>query len=145
MVAACCDTSFLFSLYGRDAHTTRALAIVTKLGQPLTLTLLNEYELLNAVRFAIFRQVLPAAAGASIIAAFAADMATGRLVTDRANLTLVLEEAKRLSAVYTQTAGHRSFDVLHVAAASHLAAETFLSFDANQRALAKSVGLKLML
>ena len=143
MEAVCCDTSFLFSLYGRDAHTPRAATAVTRLGQALTLTLLNEYELLNAVRFAVFRQVLPTTAGASIIAAFEADLATGKLIVEQCNLTLVLGEAKRLSSAHTLAGGHRSFDILHVASAVHLTAGAFLSFDANQRALAKTAGLRM--
>ncbi len=140
----CCDTSFLFSLYGRDAHTERALGLVTKLSAPLTLTLLNDYELRNAVRFGVFRRVIGATAGAEIIAAFDSDLAGGKLNLDPTNLTQVMHEAKRLSAAYTETAGHRSFDILHVAAASHLKARIFLSFDANQRELARAVGLKTM-
>jgi len=140
----CCDTSFLFSLYGRDAHTDRALALVTKLSAPLTLTPLNDYELRNAVRFSVFRKILEATAGAEILAAFDSDLATGRLILNQTNLTSVVNEAKRLSAAYTTVAGHRSFDILHVAAATHLSARLFLSFDANQRSLAQAAGLKTM-
>jgi predicted nucleic acid-binding protein len=140
----CCDTSFLFSLYGRDAHTDRALALVTKLSAPLTLTPLNDYELRNAVSFGVFRKVLQATAGAEILAAFDSDLASGRLLLNQTNLTSVVNEAKRLSAAHTAVAGHRSFDILHVAAASHLSAKVFLSFDANQRSLAQAAGLKTM-
>ena len=140
----CCDTSFLFSLYGWDAHTDRALALVTKLSAPLTLTPLNDYELRNAVRFSVFRKVLEATAGAEILAAFDSDLATGRLILNQTNLTSVVNEAKRLSAAYTTVAGLRSFDILHVAAATHLSARLFLSFDANQRSLAQAAGLKTM-
>jgi predicted nucleic acid-binding protein len=144
VAVACCDTSFLFSLYGRDTHTPRALGAVTKLGESITLTLFNEFEFLNAVRFAVYRQVLPSEAGASIIAAFEADISAGRLVIERNNLTLVLGEAKRLSSAYSQKSGHRSFDILHVASATTLGAEAFLTFDENQRLLARSAGLKVL-
>ena len=140
----CCDTSFLFSLYGWDAHTDRALALVTKLSAPLTLTPLNDYELRNAVRFGVFRKVLEETAGAGILAAFDSDFANSRLILNQTNLTSVVNEAKRLSATYTAVAGHRSFDILHVAAASHLGAKRFLSFDTNQRSLAQAAGLKTM-
>ena len=140
----CCDTSFLFSLYGRDAHTDRALALVTKLSAPLTLTPLNDYELRNAVRFGVFRKVLETTAGAEILAAFDSDLANGSLVLNQTNLTSVVNEAKRLSAAHTAVTGHRSFDILHVAAASHLSAKVFLSFDANQRSLAHAAGLKTL-
>jgi predicted nucleic acid-binding protein len=132
----CCDTSFLFSLYGRDQHTSRAVAEANRLSAPLALSPLNEYEFLNAVRFAVFRGVLPASDGSAMQTDFEADKASGRLILVICNLAAVVAEAKRLSATHTQTGGHRAFDVLHVAAALHMGADTFLSFDANQRALA---------
>lgn len=139
----CCDTSFLFSLYGRDAHTSRAAAEVVRAGSPLVVTVLGEYELLNAVRFAEFRGVLSAGGAAAIIAAFEADLGAGRLVIERSNLAQIVSEAKRLSTLHTAAGGHRSFDILHVATAAHLKAEIFLTFDANQRALAEAAGLKV--
>jgi predicted nucleic acid-binding protein len=142
MAIRCCDTSFLFSLYGNDAHTERAVAYVRRQRDPLTLTVLNEYELGNALRFAEFRRLLPAGKAAQYLADFAADVATGILVVSVCNLAAVLTEAKRLSARHTATGGHRSFDILHVAAAVHLGADEFLSFDANQRHLALAAGLK---
>ena len=57
------------------------------------------------------------------------------------DLTKVMIEAELLSGKYTLVGGHRSFDVLHVAAAVHLQADVFLTFDANQRSLALSAGL----
>jgi hypothetical protein len=58
-------------------------------------------------------------------------------------VALVLGEAKRLSSAYTLAGGHRSLDLRHVSAAAHLTAGTFLSFDANQRTLAKAAGLRV--
>ncbi len=70
-------------------------------------------------------------------------MNAGRLVLATCNLTMVVAEAKRLAVTHTLTGGHRSFDILHVAAALHLGAREFLSFDSNQRELAKAEGLKI--
>jgi predicted nucleic acid-binding protein len=53
----------------------------------------------------------------------------------------VIDEAKRLSAAYTLAGGHRSFDILHAAAAVRLKAERFLTFDRRQKDLAEAVGL----
>ena len=142
MATLCCDTSFLFSLYGNDAHTASAVTCVRHRRAPLTLTVLNEYELGNAFRFAEFRRLLPAGQAAQYLADFAADTAGGVLVVSVCNLAAVLTEAKRLSARYTMTEGHRSFDILHVAAAVVLGANEFLSFDTNQKRLASAVGLK---
>ena len=47
----------------------------------------------------------------------------------------------RLSAQHTIPGGHRSFDILHVAAALELGAKEFLTFDARQSALAEAENL----
>jgi predicted nucleic acid-binding protein len=139
----CCDTSFLFALYGSDLHTTKALAYIRKLTQPLTLSIFNEFELENALRFAGWRKLFPAAQIAHFLAAFEMDRKSGRLVVTPCNLAVVLMEARRLSGAYTLAGGHRSFDILHVATALKCGAGEFLSFDANQRRLARAEGLKL--
>ena len=144
MAPLCCDTSFLFSLYGRDVNSGRALAALTRLKQALTLSALNDFEFRNAVRFAVFRQVLAPTDLATILAAYESDVAGGRLIIEQVNLAQVVAEASRLSATHTVKGGHRSFDLLHVAVATNLGAGVFLSFDTNQGALAKRVGLKVV-
>jgi hypothetical protein len=54
----CSDTSFLFALYGSDVHTSKAIGEVRRMQKPITISLLNEYELLNAIQFAVFRRFL---------------------------------------------------------------------------------------
>jgi predicted nucleic acid-binding protein len=73
---------------------------------------------------------------------FEADLANGHFDLPTCNLASVLIEAKRLSASHTLTGGHRAFDILHVAAALHLGAQEFLTFDSNQRQLAQAAGLR---
>jgi predicted nucleic acid-binding protein len=135
------DASFLFALYGQDAHTAVAKAATAKLGVPLTLTMLQRYELANAVRFAAFRKVISGKDATTVLTAFEADLQAGYLVLSACDLETVVQEAQRLSAIHTVGGGHRSFDILHVAAAVVLGAGEFYSFDANQRKLAKAVGL----
>lgn len=137
----CADTSFLFSLYGNDAHTPRAVKWTKTLRTPITLTALNEYELGNALRFAEFREGLAPGEAALFWTQFEADRAAGRLTIAVCNLADVVNEAKRLSATHTLTGGHRSFDILHVAASVIAKAGQFLTFDANQKKLAKAEGL----
>ncbi len=50
----CSDTSFLFSLYGNDGNTARAIKWVESEGKILTGTAMNEHELGNALRFSEF-------------------------------------------------------------------------------------------
>jgi predicted nucleic acid-binding protein len=138
-----CDTSFLYSLYVLDIHTPKARARLRRIRLPeaLTISPFHEYELPNAIRLSVFRNLRDAVAGNAILAAFEADLAAGLFARPTYNLAGVLHEAKRLSSIYTIQGGHRAFDVLHVAAALHLGAAEFLSFDQNQRKLATAVGL----
>jgi predicted nucleic acid-binding protein len=137
----CADTSFLFSLYGNDAHTPRALVWMKSQKDALTLTSLSEYELGNALRFSEFRKGIAPGEAALFWAQFEADRASGRLKIQVCNLADVLDEAKRLSATYTLTGGHRGFDILHIATALIVHAQQFLTFDANQKKLAEAEGL----
>lgn len=141
MAASFADTSFLFSLYGNDVHTERAEAWARKIGRPITVTVLNRYELGNAVRFAAFRKVIAEADALSSLSAFEGDLLTGHLHPVSEDFPAIIEEARRLSGLYTMRGGHRSFDMLHVAAAKVFRAGMFLSFDAGQRKLAVAAGL----
>jgi predicted nucleic acid-binding protein len=139
-----CDTSFLASLYLVDTHTPKARARLRQIRPPeeLLLSPFHLYELPNAVRLSVFRGLRNAAAAETILAAFEADLASGYFALPTCNLASVLIEARRLSASHTMTAGHRAFDILHVAAALYLRTSEFLTFDTNQRKLATTVGLK---
>ena len=143
-MVTCADTSFLFSLYGNDAHTPRAVAWMKKCKTALTLTSLGEYELGNALRFAEFRKAIAAGEAALFWAQFEADKASGRLRIQVCNLADVVEEARRLSATHTLTSGHRGFDILHVAAALLMNATRILTFDENQKKLAEAEGLAVL-
>ena len=140
-MVTCADTSFLFSLYGNDAHTPRALAWLKSQRNALTLTSLSEFELANALRFAEFRKGIAQGDAGLFWAQFEADRASGRLQIQVCNLADVVDEAKRLSATHTLTGGHRGFDILHVASALILKAQQLLTFDGNQRKLAEAEGL----
>jgi predicted nucleic acid-binding protein len=141
--AACCDTSFLFALYGEDIHTPRALHDLQSIGQPLTLSALNVYELENALRFAAWRKRLSKEDAADCTVSFKADLEAGRFGITSGDFSQILATARQLSAAHTLSGGHRALDILHVAAAIHLKAGVFLSFDTNQRKLAAKEGLKL--
>lgn len=135
------DTSFLFSLFGGDAHTAAAQAWAMQTKQPIAVTALNRYELGNAIRFAVFRKVIPQQDALASLAAFETDLKSGMLRSVSPDLGEVVKEAARLSAARTIAGGHRSFDILHVAAARVLKAALFLSFDANQQKLAHAARL----
>ena len=135
------DTSFLFSLYGSDAHTDEAQAWARQSKQPIAITALNRYEFANAIRFLAFRNVISHRDARNSLEAFDADVKHGILQMTPCELTAVVNEAERLSERHTLDAGHRSFDILHIATARILKATTFLTFDLNQRKLASAVRL----
>lgn len=137
------DTSFLFSLYGNDDHTGKAIRWLSDHSVALTLTSLNEFELGNAFRFAEFKSYLPSGKAELYWKDYLEDRRQGRLVLEMCNLSHVLEEAKRLSSLWTLKGGHRSFDILHVASGIILNATHFLTFDHNQAAMARKSGMKV--
>ncbi len=140
MVIAC-DTSFLFSLYGNDAHSGKAVAWISQNSSPLVLSSLNPFEFGNAVRFSECRKVIPAGSSARYLADFQAAIDHGRLVVRSCNLADVIDEATRLSMIHTLTRGHRGLDILHVAAALCMKATRFLTFNSNQKELAEAEGV----
>lgn len=140
MVIAC-DTSFLFSLYGTDEHSPKAVAWTAQNTRVLYLNSLTHFEFGNAVRFSEFRKAIPSGFAAQYWAGFEAAIAQGRLIVATSNLADVVDEAKRLSSTRTLSGGHRGFDILHVASALKMNATHFLTFDGNQKKLAEAEGL----
>lgn len=135
------DTSFLFSLYSSDSHTPKALAWCRGNTSPIHISILNRFELLNALRFAEYRRTLLPGQASMSETLFENAIQQGRLVETPTNLAEVLTDASRLSAAHTITGGHRGFDILHIAAARIMGATRFLTFDANQKRLAQTEGL----
>lgn len=142
-MVVCCDTSLLYALYGDDAHSEKAASTLKRLPGPLTLSALNEFELTNALHHAAWRGLLTPAQVAVRLSQFKTSQERGRIVIASCVFATVAREAGRLAEKWTPTQGNRSFDILHVAAALHLHAEVFLTFDAKQRALAEAEGLRL--
>lgn len=52
------DTSFLFSLYGNDSKTPDAVQWSGRNHEPIVISGLNRFEVLNALRFAECRQFI---------------------------------------------------------------------------------------
>jgi predicted nucleic acid-binding protein len=140
-MVAFADTSFLFAVYGNDAHTPLAVNWLRETGQKVCISKLADFELCNALRFAEFSGRLDSGVAARFLAQYESDLAAGRLRLEICNLADSVREAKRLSGMYTAEKGHRAFDILHVATAISRRADRFLTFDANQKKLAEAEGL----
>ncbi len=137
-----CDTSFLFSVYGNDSNTSGAHDFLKSAKIPLTVSVLNEFELANALRLAEFRKLIAPGHAELILSEYRRDMKDGRIVEYPCNLASLFKRAHGLSEDRTTREGHRGFDILHVAAALEIGATDFLTFDQVQSKLAKVVKLK---
>ena len=143
MAVVIADTSFLFSMFGHDVHTAAAHAWARQSPTPIILSAIARYELGNALRFAAFRGAITRADALASLAAVDADVKSGHLHPVACDFSAVFAEANRLSEQHTLGSGHRSFDILHIAAARHLKATLFLTFDVNQRHLAQAARLAI--
>ena len=138
---AYCDTSFLVSLYTPDTNSPAAAAEARRSTTTLFISPLVELELTNALQLRVFRKELTKGEASAAYAVIQKDLAAGVYATQPVS-AMVFDTAKRISLKYTAGIGSRSLDVLHVAVALAMRAEVLLSFDDNQRKLAKAAGLR---
>ena len=136
------DTSFLCSLYLRDANTAAVTAYVMKHNPALALTLWQRCELRNAVRLTVARGNATAAASQQALVDIDQDAVAGDLVETDLIWADVFTTAEMLSAAHTTGLAVRTLDLLHVAAALTLGTKTFLTCDGRQLALAGAAGLQ---
>ena len=140
---ATADTSFLVSLYGGDVNTPPARAWMAANGTPVWVPGALRFETENALRLAQFRGKLALPELQQSLAEIEADFATGILLSREIPAEIHWAECRRLSAAHTLQLGCRAYDITHVAGALIMGAEIFLSFDQQQRSLAKAAGLQV--
>jgi predicted nucleic acid-binding protein len=139
------DSSFLIAIYRRgDSFHSAAAALITRLRQPLALTLLGELELMNGVYRCFANGLVDRREHDAIFRQIAEDESDGILVRSSLADSDLYAEARQLSRKFTPEISARSLDILHVAAAQLLGATPFISFDAKQRLLAQKVGIPLL-
>lgn len=142
------DTSFLCSLYREQDHTDAAIAHRSQMTEPLRVSRLLDFEFRQAIRLQVWLHQQDKKKGYGqkeadqMLADWASDIATGVVEIIPVDHEAVLRLAEFLSSTYTPSGGNRTLDILHVATAKHLSAKDFLSFDARQKKLAKSIGLR---
>jgi predicted nucleic acid-binding protein len=139
-LSAYADTSFLVSLYVLDGNSARAAARIKSASLPISLTLFNEVEITNAFYLRLFRKEVDPGQIRAAQSIFQEDIENG-IFEVRPLSSGVFDRAKQLAEKHTQRLGTRTLDVLHVASALVLKADTFLTFDVNQGKLAKAEGL----
>lgn len=141
------DISFLCSIYREQVHSPKADAFMESLDGTLTVSSLLLLEYRQSVRlqnrlFSLDRSKgFSESEGSRMLRDLQTDLNDGVLVLSSVDWADVHRIAESLSAARTKTAGHRLTDLLHVATALHLGAESFLTFDANQKAVAEGEGM----
>jgi predicted nucleic acid-binding protein len=134
------DTSFLVSLYIPDSNSVAAAARMQHLPLPLFVTSLGELELMNALQLRLFRREIGRREMREAHAAFRADARDGVLAMKPLSEG-VYAQARRLASKWTPKLGTRTLDIVHVASAVVLKADSFHTFDGRQKRLARAVGL----
>ncbi|MFY9802323.1 MAG: type II toxin-antitoxin system VapC family toxin [Candidatus Acidiferrales bacterium] len=136
------DTGFLVSLYGQDAHSGTATALVKS--QPIfILTAFGEAEFTNALELRVFRKEWTRREARSVRDLFLQHQAAG--VFRPAPLAAeVWEKTVALARRHSSKFGTRTLDIVHVASALTLRPEVFYSFDRRQRKLAKAERLRVL-
>ncbi len=135
------DASFLVSLYGGDVNAPAARAWMSANAEPVLLTGALRFEAENALRLACFRGRLTPAELKQSLTDIESDLRLGNLVAVALDSDQHWAEARRISAAHTCGMGSRAYDITHLASASLLKVEVFLSFDARQRSLAALLGI----
>lgn len=134
------DTSFLVSLYVLDANSALVAEQMKLAKLPILLTSLGELDLANALYLRLFRKELVPFKVKAAHALFTKDLADG-IYQLKPLSPAMFERAKLVAYKHTPRLGTRTLDVLHVASALVLQANTFHTFDRNQRKLAEAEGL----
>lgn len=145
------DTSFLCALYREQDNSERALTYRNAMSEPLHVTRLLLWEFRQSVRFQAFRHSnnrhigYPLHEAEKMLSDLGDDIRDDLVISVEIDFINILITGERISKARTFAGGHRSFDILHIATAIDLDAKEFLSFDANQIALAAAEGLKVPL
>lgn len=134
------DTSFLISLYTLDANSAAAAAYVRSAAAPFPLTPFGRLELINSIHLRHFRGEIALAESKAALADLASDLAAG-VFSPIPTPPAMYERAQSLISRRTALLGARGVDIVHVAAALEIHAESFLTFDRLQSRLARAEGL----
>jgi hypothetical protein len=138
------DASFLTSLYGWDGNTDIAQETYeADSRRPLAFTPWQRFEVRNAIRLAAHKlrragRIVPFKPG-NIFKRLDADLATGLLKHQEPDWRETLRLCEELSREHTEPLGAAAVDLWHVSAAVLLRADTFWTFDGDQRKLAVTV------
>ncbi len=134
------DSSFLVSCYALDVHSRVALELMAPNAGRILASPLHIVEVSTALRARVFRRLSTVEEGREAIGQFQADLLNG-LLRQVPMPESVWARALELSRNHSTSLGARSLDILNVAVALELSADTFFTFDRLQARLARAEGL----
>lgn len=138
------DSSFLVSLYLRDANAAAARREMKIHPREIALSRLAALEVRNAFRLAVFRGWITQDQENRLQTLFHLDLNGGFLRPIPFSSDEIFAQAERLSKTHTATSGNRSLDLLHLACARLAELKVFASFDGRQRKLASAIELHVV-
>lgn len=136
------DTSALLKLYVREQGSDAVQSRIASQEHPLPIWEIQEAELINALHLKVFWNEITRAQAAGQIELFQDRRKRGLYVFPEIDRNSLMQRFLHLSAE-TPRLGCRTMDILHVACALEINANTFLSFDERQNSLAAHAGLNL--
>jgi predicted nucleic acid-binding protein len=144
------DTSFLCALYREEeGHSAVADALMVKRRTPFFISSLVLLEFRQSARLQAFRfshhhaQGYPLELAQRMIRMLEQNVAAGAIGVASVDWTQIHAQAEKLSFKHTPVLGVRMVDLIHVATALSLSAREFLSFDEQQKKVARKEGLRV--
>lgn len=135
------DTGLMAKLYLVEPNSPQALAAIQTVAPPLLVTGWHLLEMSNCFQRAVFDNRITSAQAQQCEEEFLADQQAGLFLVSEVDHARVLRRARSLTLAHTPAIGTRALDLIHVAFALELEADTFLSFDDRQRKAAQAEGL----
>jgi predicted nucleic acid-binding protein len=130
------DTSAFLKLYIRELGSEQVQAMVVRQSEPLPVWEILEMELGNALHLKVFRGELDADEAVHQYSLFRQRQAKGFYFVPEIRRAQLMADFRELSE-RTPRIGCWTMDILHVACAMQLGAQSFLTFDRRQRELAE--------
>ncbi len=141
---ATADTGFVAKLYLLEPESEQARTIIYGITSPVLLTALHALEVANTFQRAVFSKVITPAQAQGCLQDFNADQTAGLFKIVALDHTRLLESAQALTQKHTATIGTRTLDLIHIAAALEMGADTILSRDDRQRKAAQAEGMNVL-
>jgi hypothetical protein len=116
------------ALYLPQQSSAKAIAVMERHGQALPFTPWHRLEVRNAIRLAVWQQIIDGPQGRTQLEQLDTDLKDEiLLVPTPVDWTDVLREAERIGTAHYLTIGCRSADLFHVAACRELGCDTLLT------------------